>query len=241
VDPLVKAHSVAENSNDEMDAVIQLLADLATRHDIAIDVPHHTSKGPADPGNADRGRGASATNAAARLVYTLSTMTGPDAERFGISEDERRGYVRLDRGKLNAARSTGPASWFQLASVNIDNADATYPSGDDVQVATIWNPPQSWAGIDQDMIKAILNTIDGGLGDGNFYSAHNSAAADRAAWAVVTHHAPHKSEEQARIIINTWIKSGLLYKFNYTHTKTRKTVQGLKVNHNKQPTESLRQ
>ena len=236
LDPLVKTHSVTENSNDEMDAVVELLADLTYKYDIAVDVPHHSSKGLADPGNPDRGRGASATNAAARLVWTLTTMSGPEAERFGIPEDERREYVRLDRGKLNAARTTGPTTWFRLESINIGNADATYPSGDDLQVATIWNPPESWAGIDQATIDAILNTLDRGLDDGNYYSAHNSVTGDRAAWRAVTRHVPHKSEEQARNIILSWIKKGIVYKMPYTNPETRKKTQGLKVNNKKRPT-----
>jgi hypothetical protein len=177
-------------------------------------------------------------NAAARLVYSLTPMSSSEAEQFVTPEDERRDYVRLDRAKLNTARSSGPASWFRLVSVNIGNADATYPAGDDVQVAEIWNPPASWAGIDPGTLNAILNTLDRGLGDGDYYSAHNNAAADRAAWAVVTQHVPHKSEEQARSIIQRWIKSGLLYKFSYKSPQTRKPVQGLRVNNNKRPTES---
>ncbi len=60
LDPFVKSHSVEENNNAAMDAVVGLLADMATKHDIAIDVPHHTRKGASNPGNADAGRGASA-------------------------------------------------------------------------------------------------------------------------------------------------------------------------------------
>jgi hypothetical protein len=241
VDPLVKAHGVNENSNDEMDALAQLLTGLADKLDIAIDAPHHVSKGAADPGNPDRGRGASAMNAAARLVYSLTPMSSSEAEQFGTPEDERRDYVRLDRAKLNTARSSGPADWFRLVSVNIGNADATYPAGDDVQVVEIWNPPASWAGIDQGTINAILNTLERGLGDGNYYLAHNSAAADHAAWGVITHHAPHKNEEQARVIIKKWIKSGLLYKSKCNNPKTRKPVWGLRVNNNKRPSDNLRQ
>jgi RecA-family ATPase len=58
LDPFVKAHSVEENSNSAIDDVIQVLTDLAVAHDIAVDAPHHTSKGAAEPGNASRGRGA---------------------------------------------------------------------------------------------------------------------------------------------------------------------------------------
>lgn len=60
LDPFVKSHSAEENNNSAIDDVVQILADMAARHNCAVDVPHHTSKGIADPGNANRGRGASA-------------------------------------------------------------------------------------------------------------------------------------------------------------------------------------
>jgi AAA domain len=60
LDPFVKSHSVEENQNSIIDEVAQVLTDLGTKHNIAVDVPHHTSKGAPDPGNAHRGRGASA-------------------------------------------------------------------------------------------------------------------------------------------------------------------------------------
>ena len=62
LDPFVKAHSVEENNNSAIDDVVQVLTDLSAKHNIAVDAPHHTSKGPADPGNANKGRGASAMN-----------------------------------------------------------------------------------------------------------------------------------------------------------------------------------
>ena len=72
LDPFVKSASVEENSNSMIDEVVQMLADIADQFDIAVDVPHHAAKGAADPGNANRGRGASAMKDAARLIYTLT-------------------------------------------------------------------------------------------------------------------------------------------------------------------------
>jgi hypothetical protein len=103
LDPFVKTHSVEENSNSMIDYVVQVLADLAVKHNIAVDVPHHAAKGPADPGNANRGRGASAMKDAARLVYTLSPMTPEEAQTFGISEADRRRLIRMDSAKVNIA------------------------------------------------------------------------------------------------------------------------------------------
>jgi hypothetical protein len=40
---------------------------------------------------------------AARLVYTLNVMAKDEAEKFGINEEERFAYVRMDKGKVNIA------------------------------------------------------------------------------------------------------------------------------------------
>jgi RecA-family ATPase len=86
LDPFVKSHSVEENNNSGIDDVVQVLTDMASEYNIAVDAPHHTSKGASDPGNANRGRGASAMKDAARLVYTLSPMSTDEAKAFGITE-----------------------------------------------------------------------------------------------------------------------------------------------------------
>jgi hypothetical protein len=165
-------------------------------------------------------------------------MNTSEAKQFGIPEDEQRGYIRLDRAKLNSARTTGKTTWFRLVGVDLGNGNETYPKGDEVQTAEIWNPPETWAGISKGTLDAILNTIDDGPGDGNFYSAHNSAGADRAAWGVIRRFAPDKSEDEARVMVASWLKSGLLYKFSYQNPQTRKQVKGVKVNNHKRPTKA---
>jgi hypothetical protein len=83
--------------------------------------------------------------------------------------------------------------------------------------------------VNYDVINKILNTIDAGTGDGNFYSSVAAAAADRAAWRVVLRFAPDKTEGQAREMIRAWRRSGVLEDFEYTNPKTRKDVKGLKT------------
>jgi hypothetical protein len=76
LDPLVKAHSLDENNNGQMDFLGDLLASLAEDYDIAVEVPHHARNGLTSPGDVDSGRGASAIANAARLVFTLTQMSG---------------------------------------------------------------------------------------------------------------------------------------------------------------------
>jgi hypothetical protein len=113
LDPFIKSHGVAENDNSGIDEVAQILTDLSIKFDIAVDVPHHMAKGPADPGNANRGRGASSLKDALRLVRTATVMSPEEAKAFGLSEGERRRLVRIDDAKLNIAPMT-EAKWFRL-------------------------------------------------------------------------------------------------------------------------------
>src|SRR5262245_47168673 len=93
LDPFVKSHGVDENDNNAIDEVVQVLTDLAAKHQIAVDTPHHVSKGALDPSNVDKGRGASSMANAARLVYTLTPMSTAEAEQFRISEEDRKQYI----------------------------------------------------------------------------------------------------------------------------------------------------
>jgi hypothetical protein len=234
LDPFVKTHAVEENSNTPIDNVTQVLTDIAAKHNISVDSPHHTSKGLAEPGNADRGRGASSMKDGGRLVYTLTTMSTDEAKLFNISEDQRKSYIRMDSAKVNITKASGEAKWFRLIGVRLGNATAQYPNGDEVQTVEPWNPPDVWAGISGHLLHRILDEIDAGLPDGNRYS-DASKANERAAWKVVQKHAPNKNETQAREIIKTWVKNGVLIGYDYENPVTRKSVRGLRVDPGKRP------
>jgi AAA domain len=215
IDPFVKSHSVEENSNSAIDDVVQVLTDLAAKYDIAVDALHHTSKGAADPGNADRGRGASAMKDGARLVYTLAPMTTDEAQAFGIKDEDRRVLIRMDSAKVNIAPPLRAARWFRLVGVPLGNATATYPNGDEVQVVEPWTPPDTWAGLTHTLLNQILTAIDTGMPDRNRYS-DASGVTDRAAWKVVLEHAPE-------------------VRYEYDNPVTRKPVKGLKLDTTKRP------
>lgn len=234
IDPLVKAHGLAENDNNQMDQVIELLANLAVEANIAVDVPHHTAKGGANPGNADRGRGASAIKDGARLVYTLATMSEDEAARFGVPFADRRLHVRLDAGKVNIAPPLAAARWFKLISVALSNGNDLYPAGDNVQTVEPWTPPETWENLTDDLVNRILTDIDAGTADGERYSDAGSAKL-RAAWKVVAKYATTKTEKQCREIIATWILNGLLLKETYRSPSTRKERKGLRVDDMKRP------
>jgi hypothetical protein len=225
IDPFVKSHAVEENANSAIDMVVQVLSDMAARYNIAVDAPHHMSKGQAEPGNANRGRGASALKDGARLVYTLTTMTPEEAVKFRIGEDDRRQFIRMDHGKVNLVPQRA-MKWFHLVGVPLGNATDLYPHGDEVQVVEPWEPPSTWKEFSDELTELILAEIDAGLPDGTRYSDAPNAK-ERAAYKVVQKHIPDKSDQQAREIIKTWVSEGKLERRKYDNVQERKSVLGL--------------
>ena len=202
IDPFIKSHGVPENDNSAIDEVMNLLVQVGDKFNCAIDILHHARKGASQPGEADRSRGASATADAGRLVKTITTMSETEAEGFDISPDDRRDFVRLDDAKINLARRSGNATWFTLIGVPLGNndIDPNYPHGDTVQTAERWFPPDLFAGISTDIAADILDEIDKGLPNGDFYSDAN-AATKRAAWKVVQKHLRARDVRAAHKII----------------------------------------
>lgn len=233
LDPLVKLHDAEENDNGAVERVIAALARTAISHLIAVDVPHHVSKGPADPGNADRGRGASSFKDGGRLVYTLTAMSKDEAERFGIALDDLRRYIRLDPGKINLAPS-GATRWFELIGVRLNNGTELYPNGDEVQVAVPWQPPDTWAELSIEALNAALTEIDAGLPDGRKYS-DAPRAKDTAVWRVLQKHCPHKTVQQCRDIVKTWTKNGVLFTEEYINPISREKQNGLRLDPTQRP------
>src|SRR5262249_14164685 len=158
------------------------LTDLATKLNIAIDAPHHVRKGQMEPGDADAGRGASAHVNAGRLNHTCMPMSEDEAKAFGIPEEDRRDYIRVDSAKVNITKASPHAKWFHLVSVKLDNPTELYPSGDEVQTVEPWTPPATWADVSPTLANKILDDIDRGTPDGRKYSDHHKADDDRQAW-----------------------------------------------------------
>jgi hypothetical protein len=229
----VKTHALNENDNALMDQLCDRLATLTIEQDIAIDTPHHTRKGTQVPGNADQGRGASSTKDATRIANTLAPMSEAEAEQFGIEPHERTSYIRFDNGKHNLCPAR-QAKWFHLVSVPLGNATPLYPNGDHVQTVEVWHPPSLWQGTDTLTLNRILDRIDAGLSNGSRYS-NQPAATDRAAWRVVADLLPEKTEKQAREIIRTWVRTGLLVVEDYDDPNDHKDRKGLHVVAAKRP------
>jgi AAA domain len=232
-DPFVKIHGLSENDNSGIDEVVTILAQLGMDLDVALDYLHHTRKGANEPGDADIGRGASAAKDAARLGYTLTTMTAQEGESFGITDPAlRRSLIRMDSAKVNIAPPSGDATWFRLVPVELGNATADYPHGDTVQTVERWYPPDTWRTVTIAAANRILDLIDKGPAEGRRYS-HAAQSKDRKAWPVVQEICPELNEKQAKVVIATWLKNEVLRIDDYTDPVDSKECKGLYVG--KQP------
>lgn len=235
IDPLVKAHGLDENDNVGIDYVVTLLTRIAHDYDGAIDVLHHEGKANSgEPGDANRGRGATAIKDAARLCSTLTSMSEKERNQFGVSAEESRHLIRLDSGKVNILPPATDTSWFRLVGVSLDNGTSDYPNGDNVQTVEVWTPPNMWSDLTDDKSNAILDDIVRGLDDGSRYSS-SPQAKKRAVWLVVQRHMPDYFEAKAKELIKTWEKNGLLKMEPYVDPNRREKQSGLVVDGKKRP------
>lgn len=228
LDPLVKIHGVDENSNTAMDMVVEVLADLAIRRNTAIDVPQHTNKGLSEPGDANKGRGATAIKDGSRLSYTLCDMTAIEAETYGLSKDERLDLMRVDSGKVNLARKTAEPIWFRRVGVELGNTavNPLYPHGDTVQTVERWHPPAA-VQLGKNTLADIFADLRAGPSPGEFYSAHANANARWAGNVIIKH--TGMSEADAKHLLRDWRKNGVLVEGEYSSTQQRKPRQSLTV------------
>jgi hypothetical protein len=152
---------------------------------------------------------------------------------FDLSKEERVGLIRLDDAKVNLMPRSAEVMWFQLIGVELGNGTAEYPSGDNVQTVERWEPPDNFAGVSSAVWNTIIDEIDAGLPDGVRYS-DAARATERAAWRVVVKHLD-RTEAQAKQIIATWVRNGVLISETYHDATERKDRKGLWANPAKRP------
>jgi hypothetical protein len=227
IDPAIKAHSVKENDNPEIDAFASLLTDFAVEKNIAVDLLSHERKsGGGNAGDVNRGRGAGSLKDAMRLAYTITGMSEDEAATLGVGEKERMFLVRLDSAKVNIAPPSRTATWFRLVGVNLGNGDATYPNGDNVQTVECWKPAPLFDGLATVDLNCALRKLAAGMSDGRRYSLA-SAARERAAWHAVHEQFPQLEPARCRAIIAMWKKNELFEIGDYEDPKRRTKATGI--------------
>lgn len=129
VDPFLETHEADENDNRQISEVARMYREVAQKADCAVCLIHHTRKqqgqsSAGHAGNMDSGRGASSLIGVARIVCTLYDMSESDAKHYGVSEDDRYLYLRLDDAKANLSLKSHQACWYRRETVQLMNGDS---------------------------------------------------------------------------------------------------------------------
>jgi hypothetical protein len=231
VDPLVKAHYAEENDNKQIDAVLDVFADIAKRCGAAIDLVHHTRKPPsgfvAVAGDINTARGAGAFAGAVRSARTITPMPDKEAEGFGILPARRSWYVRVDDAKGNMSAPSSDAVWLERHSVEL-------AQGDYVGVLASWSPPDPFDELGSASGHKVLTSIDRGMPDGQLYILMKQRNTTRWAGSVLVDEGV--SEASAKAILRTWISTGLLFQEVYRNPERRKDETALFLDVSKMPT-----
>ena len=207
-DPLITMHLVNENSNVSINALADLLKDIAHDTGCAVYLLHHLRKANGAQGDftADDARGAKALVDAARSVRVLNVMTVEEADRVGIPANERTRHFRVDDGKANMARPPELAVWRKLESVDLGNGGFGL-AGDNVQVAVAWRLP----GLFDKVTEAHLCEVQRQMGDGEFAAATQTE--NWLGWLVgrVTGLETQTKGGRAHVrqVIEVWVKAGV--------------------------------
>jgi len=232
-DPFAESHTLEENSNPQMIQAAAVWRRIARATNCAVLLVHHVRKG--DIANIDAARGAKALTDSARVGLLMTTMTPTEAEEFGISDDDRLSYVRLDDAKRNMA-TAAKARWFRIQSVKLGNTfDPTYPNGDSVGAIVAWKPPENE--LDEapnSELNTALDAIKAGPETGVLFT--KSKRGDSGRWCgQVLCDAFQVAEKQASKMLAAWFRSGLLFEKEYYHPRWRRQTKGVAVNDTLRP------
>jgi hypothetical protein len=159
IDPFVSSHQAEENDNGQIDAIAKEWARIAREADCSVVLVHHSRKLGGQQADAEAARGASALGNAARAVLVLNGMEKSEAVRLGVSEDERRHFIRVSNSKANRSPAN-EADWFRKISVKLPNGGPE--GGDDVVAIERWMPPEFSGCCDDDTKRKIQDVIAGG-------------------------------------------------------------------------------
>lgn len=160
IDPFVTSHSVPENDNTAINAVVAEWRKIADRANCAIELVHHVSKAGAidgDAGGIYSSRGAGALIDGVRDARFLVRMSKEEGERFGVESPDR--YFRVQSGKANLAPAD-KAVWRKMIGVPLHNGASYWPDGDVVGVCAAWEPPDAFDGVTTRDLQKVQRAVD---------------------------------------------------------------------------------
>jgi hypothetical protein len=129
IDPMLSWHRLIENDNAAMLMLCLALRGLAAQANIAVAFDHHVTKvAMSDPeahvGNLGAMRGASAIGADMRWALTMARLKAETAAMYGIADEDRRVYRRLDTLKASYGPDDDGPRILKIESVRIANGES---------------------------------------------------------------------------------------------------------------------
>lgn len=167
IDPMVSWHRLIENDNAAMQLLCSAFRGLAAQAKIAVAFDHHVTKvSMADPeahvGNLAALRGASSIAGDMRWAFTMARLKPETATQFGIAEDQRKVYRRLDPLKASYGPDDGAPRILKIESVRIANGEhvgvLTVVDGDELR-ATGRERQESARQEQRDLLAAALGRM----------------------------------------------------------------------------------
>lgn len=203
LDPFVSSHEVDENDNSRIDRIAKAWARVARDANCSIVLVHHASKNGSGEVTAQSSRGASALVNAARSALVVNRMDDAEAQRLGISADDRRRYIRVQDDKANRAPAEA-ADWFRLVSVNLDNGEP----GDSVGVVEPWSLPDPFDDVSVDDLRNVQERMVGGEWRRDVQA--EKWVGHLVAEVLEIDLATGPGKAKVRAIVEQWIRSGAL-------------------------------
>jgi RecA-family ATPase len=146
IDPMVSWHRLIENDNMAMQQLCIALRGLAAQANIAVAFDHHVTKvAMFDPeahvGNLAAMRGGSTIAADMRWAFTMARLKPETAAQFGIAEEDRKVYRRLDTLKASYGPDDEGPRLLKIESVRIAPMDKSAENRRNRTVADSWAMP----------------------------------------------------------------------------------------------------
>lgn len=220
LDPFVSTHEVSENDNNRIARVIKTFARIADEANAAVELVHHVRKGGQGVEvTVEDGRGAAAFKDGLRSARVLNHMTNTEADRLGISLEDRVKLFRVDFGKANLAPPATQATWRRLASISLGNGNDSRPD-DYVGVVTEFETPSALDGLTANDLYNVQLLVNDRPWRENVQSEDwvGHAVAETLGIEIDT----EAGKARVKALLRTWLKSGALVVARRIDGTTRK-------------------
>jgi len=206
IDPFVGAHSINENDNMAVNAIVAEIRRVADQTKCAIGLVHHIRKGNGEDASIDSVRGAGSLIGAARAARVVNRMSTDEASRLGIDETEARSIFRVDDGKANLAPPADKAVYRKMEGVKIDN-------GEWIGVCIPYTLPEAFDGVEAKHAKRIQQIVADAHSNGeplkeSSQSPHwvGVAVADLIGVDITN----KKGKAKVSAVVRTWMRTNVL-------------------------------